>query len=77
MVTGTLIKAKEYYTPQEVAEMFHYHVRYIQRPIRDGKLRAFKLPGGRRYAIPRDAIESFGASPTCRASSRFDRPLVR
>jgi len=77
MNTGTLTKAKDYYTPQEVAEMFHYHVRYIQKLIRDGKLRAFKLPGGRRYAIPRDAIESFGASPTCRVSSRFDSLLVR
>jgi len=77
MTTETVLKRKDYYTPQEVAEMFHYHVRYIQRLIREGKLRAFKLPGGRRYAIPRDAIESFGASPTCRASSPFDRLLVR
>jgi excisionase family DNA binding protein len=56
---------KEWYTPEEVADLFLLHVQTVMRWCREGKLNAEKVGGneangkGGRYRIPREAINAY------------------
>ena len=43
-------------TTEEAAELLRMHVRTVQRLIRDGEIRAFKVGG--RWKIPVEEIEA-------------------
>jgi len=56
---------KEWYTPEEVAALFHLHVQTVMKWCREGKLKAEKIGGndangkGGRYLISREAINAY------------------
>ena len=45
MTTTSITKTIEYWTPNELARVFHCHVSTIKRRIRAGKLPASHIPG--------------------------------
>ena len=49
----------EYYTPQEVADLFKLHYNTIRRMIREGELPAEKI--GRQWRIRKDDLTKFTA----------------
>jgi excisionase family DNA binding protein len=50
---------EELYTLQQVARRFHYSDRRIRQWLKEGKLKGFQLPGGRKWLIPKSAAEEF------------------
>ena len=50
----------DYLTAEEVAGILGYHVKYVRRMAKDGKLQADKKAG--IWLIYRDAVEAYRAS---------------
>jgi excisionase family DNA binding protein len=46
----------EYWSPEEVAEIFRVHVVTVRRWIAGGQLNAIRLPGG-GYRIPQSELD--------------------
>jgi len=53
----------EYWSPEEVAEIFRVHVVTVRRWIAGGQLNAIRLPGG-GYRIPQSELDRL-----CKSSS--------
>ena len=51
----------EFQTREEVAEYLRVHVRTVERWLRNGRLKGYKLGGGRTalWRIPKDEVEKF------------------
>ena len=51
----------EFRTREEVAKYFRVHVRTVERWLRNGSLKGYKLGGGRTalWRIPKDEVEKF------------------
>lgn len=48
-----------YYTVEEVMELFDVKRLTVYRWIKSGKLAAIKTPGGYEWRIPKDAVQAF------------------
>lgn len=70
--------SKEFYSPDEVAELLDVHVRTVRRFIRDGKLKASRV--GKQYRVASSDLSEFlgtdGLSAPKPAASRKRRALV-
>lgn len=53
------MEIERYYTVSETAELLKVHIETIRRAIRAGHLKAYRMPGGRRYRITTKAIQEF------------------
>ncbi|MCP4609556.1 MAG: helix-turn-helix domain-containing protein [Planctomycetes bacterium] len=51
-------KTKEYYTVSEFAELTGYAVKTVRNMVNADKVKAQKLPGCRKWLIPRDQLGS-------------------
>ncbi len=49
-------------TPEQAAERLGLHVKTVRRHIREGRLAAVKV--GKRYRVPREALEAFPGAPS-------------
>lgn len=56
--TERLEVAEEYMTRDQVAEMLQVSTKTVDRYIKNGKLTASRLPGGRLLRIPRTAVDA-------------------
>ena len=59
-------------TPEQAAERLGLHVKTVRRHIREGRLTAVQV--GKRYRIPREALEAFSRAPL--ESPVAQRPLT-
>ncbi len=47
------------YTVKDASRIVHYCERRVQQWLKEGKLNGLKVPGGRKWLIPKDALEEF------------------
>jgi excisionase family DNA binding protein len=63
--------SKEFYSPDEVAQLLGLHVRTVRRFIRDGKLAAARI--GKQYRIAADDLGVLVGSPEYRTPAPVGR----
>ncbi len=64
---------RKFYTLQEASSLLRYSERRIRQFCIEGNLNAVKLPDGRKWLIPVDAVEEF---LNCKRVRHFGEPII-
>ena len=67
-------EAKEYYSPDEVAELLGLHVRTVRRFIGEGKLKAARV--GKQYRIAKSDVRALAGSDREGAKPQTKRRII-
>lgn len=62
---------KDFYSPDEVAELLNLHVRTVRRYIREGRLKASRI--GKQYRIAASDLEALAGSDRASSSAALTR----